>query len=112
MIEKFRIFEVFVEILSLIRLFRTRVACQLWSIADAHEAQVRSAVTRRVAHTHGARFDGDPLLSLEIHRVEKLGLHLALGDGVRLFQQPIGEGRFAVVDVRDDRKIPNLRGVC
>ncbi len=72
---------------------------------------VRFAVSRRVAHAHGARLDGDALFPLEIHRVEKLGLHLALGDGIGLFQQPIGEGRFAVIDVRDDRKVANLRGV-
>jgi hypothetical protein len=72
---------------------------------------VRFAVSGRVAHAHGARFDGDALFPLEIHRVEKLGFHLALGDGIRLFQQPIGEGRFTVVDVRDDRKIANLCGV-
>jgi hypothetical protein len=65
-------------------------------------------VSCRVAHTHGARLDGDALFPLEVHRVENLGLHFALRDRIGLFQQPIGEGRFTVIDVRDDRKIANL----
>jgi hypothetical protein len=30
---------------------------------------------------------------------------------MRLFQKPIGERRFTVIDVRDDREVANLRGV-
>jgi hypothetical protein len=49
--------------------------------------------------------DGDATLTLEVHVVE----HLPLGYlyGFRMFEQPVGQGRFAVVDMRDDTKIPD-----
>ena len=65
------------------------------------------AITRRIAHAHGARLDRDALLALEIHRVEDLRHHLAAGDGAGLFQQAVGERRFAVIDVGDDAEVAN-----
>ena len=56
----------------------------------------------------GARLDGDAALALEVHGVQDLVLHLALVDSVALLQKPVGKGRLAVVDVRDDGKITNL----
>ncbi len=38
---------------------------------------VLQAITRRPMHAYGARLDGDPLLALEIHRIEQLIAHLA-----------------------------------
>src|SRR5262249_12646768 len=49
--------------------------------------------------------DRDPLLALEVHRVEDLAGHLPRVDGVRHLEQPVGQGRFAVVDVGDDREV-------
>jgi hypothetical protein len=43
--------------------------------------------------------------SLEVHRIEDLAGHLACVDGVRQLQQTVGQGRLAVIDVRDDREI-------
>ena len=68
---------------------------------------VGAAITRRIAHAHGTRLDGDPLLALQIHRIEQLRLHLTAGDGLGLFQQAVSERRFAVIDVRNDREIPD-----
>ena len=71
-------------------------------------------VTRRVdqvelvalpVDAHRLRLDRDPPLALEIHRVEQLLAHLALGNGVRELQNPIGERRLAVIDVGDDREV-------
>jgi hypothetical protein len=60
---------------------------------------------------HGAGLDGDPLLALEVHRVEHLRGHEALVDGVRHLQQPVRERRLSVVDVRDDAEVADaLRG--
>lgn len=39
--------------------------------------------------------------------VEVLGLPMALLDGAGELQQPVGQRRLAVVDVRDDREVPN-----
>ena len=46
-----------------------------------------------------------PALALEVHRVEHLRAHVALGDGVRELEDAVGERRLAVVDVRDDREV-------
>jgi hypothetical protein len=56
----------------------------------------------------GRGLDGDPALALEVHVVEDLLLELALGDGAGAHEQPVGERALAVVDVGDDREIPNL----
>jgi hypothetical protein len=58
-------------------------------------------------HPNRLRLDRDPALALELHRVEHLVPHLALGDGLRQLQDPVGEGRLAMVDVRDDREVAN-----
>ena len=56
-------------------------------------------------HADRLRLDRDPALALELHRVEQLIAHLALGDGLRQLEDPVGERRLAVVDVRDDREV-------
>jgi hypothetical protein len=53
------------------------------------------------------RLDGDAPLTLEIHRVEHLGLHLACLERAGELQEAICQGRLAMVDVGDDREIPN-----
>ena len=73
--------------------------------------RVGLAVGGVVVEAHGAGLDGDPLLALEVHRVEHLRLHEPLVDGVGHLQQPIGERRLPVVDVRDDAEVADaLRG--
>ena len=69
------------------------------------------AVVGAVIQTHGARLDGDAALTLELHGVEDLVLHLALFNGVALLQQPVCQRGFAVVNVGDDRKIADMRKV-
>ena len=54
---------------------------------------------------HRLGLDRDPPLALEIHRIEQLLAHVAVGDGVRELENPIGQGRFPVVDVGDDREV-------
>ena len=61
-----------------------------------------------VRETHGLRLDRDPALALEIHLVEVLLAHVAVGDGVRELEQAIGQRRLAVVDVRDDAEVPDV----
>ena len=66
---------------------------------------VGQAVPRRVLQADGPRLDRDPLLALEVHRVEDLARHLARVDRVRHLEQPVGQRGLAVIDVRDDREI-------
>jgi hypothetical protein len=55
--------------------------------------------------------DGDAALALEIHVVQQLVALVALGHGARQLQQPVGQRRLAVVDVRDDAEIADERQV-
>ena len=65
------------------------------------------AVGMRIEHPHRRGFDRDAALALDVHRVEQLLRHISGGDGVRQLHHPVGQRRFAVVDMRDDGKIPN-----
>ena len=66
------------------------------------------AVLGRVIHTDGVQLDGDAPLALEVERVEHLSLHFALLQHPRGLDQPVGEGGFAVVDVRDDAEVADV----
>src|SRR5690606_17339083 len=65
------------------------------------------AVARGVLERDALRLDRDAALALEIHRVEHLIGHLSLGEAAAQLNQPVGERRLAVVDVRDDREVAN-----
>src|SRR5262249_37971258 len=56
-------------------------------------------------HTDGLGLDRDAALPLEVHRIEQLLTQLARRDGLGTLEDPVGERRLAVVDVRDDRKV-------
>ena len=60
-------------------------------------------------HAHRLGLDRDAALALEVHRVEQLVAHFARGDGLRQLEDAIGERRLAVVDVRDDREVADVR---
>ena len=66
------------------------------------------AVVRLVVQAHGLGLDGDAALALDIHIVEHLLGHLALGKAARRLDQTIGQRRFAVVDMGHDREIADM----
>ena len=66
---------------------------------------IGQAIARRVVHADRARLDGDALLALQIHRIEELRDHLPLADGPGPLQEPIGQGRFPMVDMGDDAEV-------
>ncbi len=72
---------------------------------------IEIAIVSFVIEPDGMRFDGDAALALEIHGVEHLLHHLALRKRAGDFEQAVRKGRFAVVDVRDDREVPDESGV-
>jgi hypothetical protein len=45
------------------------------------------------------------------HRVEELLFQLALAERAGALEQPIGKGRLAMIDMRDDREVADKRGV-
>ena len=59
-------------------------------------------------HAHRLRLDRDPALALELHRVEQLLLHVAVGDRIGELQDAIGQGRLPMVDVGDDREVADV----
>ena len=63
------------------------------------------AVFGLVVEAHGLGLDGDAALALDIHGIEHLFLHLALGQAAGGLDQPVGQGGFAMVDVRDDGEV-------
>ena len=54
--------------------------------------------------------DRDPAFALEIHVIEHLGLHIAVGYGAGQLQDAVGQGRLAMVDMGNDRKITDVVG--
>ena len=66
------------------------------------------AVARGVMQANAFRFDGDAALALQVHRVEHLRAHFALGQRAGQLQQAVGQRGFAVVNVRDDAEIPDV----
>jgi hypothetical protein len=51
------------------------------------------------------RLDRDAALALQVHRVEHLRRHLTHLERAGDLEKTVGERRFAVIDVRDDREI-------
>ena len=66
------------------------------------------AVVGIVGDAHGVALDGDAALSLDVHGVEQLGLHVALLNRVGELENTVRDGRLAVVDVRNDREVANM----
>jgi hypothetical protein len=56
----------------------------------------------------GLRLDGDATLFLDVHRVENLSLHLTGLKAPAALNQAIGQRGFAMVNVRNDRKISDV----
>ena len=54
---------------------------------------------------HRLRLDRDAALALEIHRVEHLLAHVTTGDGVCELEDAIGQRRFPMIDMGDDREV-------
>src|SRR5713226_2623983 len=69
---------------------------------------VDAAVAGVVVHPHRVELDRDAALALEIHGVEHLLPHKSLLEGARELDQPVGQGRLAVVDVGHDAEVADV----
>ena len=65
------------------------------------------AVVGAVIEADGVGLDGDAALALQVHGVEHLLHHFALGKRPGDFEQTVRQRGLAVIDVRDDREIPD-----
>ena len=71
------------------------------------------AVGGDVLERGGLRLDRDAALALEVHRVQHLRLHFAVGQAAAALDQAIRQRRLAMVDVRDDGKVADvLHALC
>ena len=66
------------------------------------------AILGPIIEPDGLGLDGDAALALDIHRIEHLLAHVAQGHGAGGLDQPVGEGRFAMVDMGDDGEIADI----
>ena len=74
-----------------------------------HQVQlIGLAVFRLVFQPDGLRLDGNAALALNIHAVEDLLLHLAQFEAAANLDQPVGQRRFPMIDMGDDREIANM----
>ena len=69
---------------------------------------VDPSIERLVLERSGLCLDGYPTLLFQIHRVENLLFHLAIRESSAALDQAVGERRFAMIDVRDDRKVSDV----
>ena len=69
---------------------------------------VALAVVGVVEQRDALRLDGDAALALQVHGVQHLGLHFAVGEAAAELDQAVGERGLAVVHVGDDGKIADL----
>ncbi len=62
-----------------------------------------------ICHSDGREFNRNSLFPLQLHAIEQLRLHVTLLDRTGQLHHPIGQGRFSVIDMRDNTEIADLR---
>ena len=61
-----------------------------------------------VAHLYGMALYRNASFAFQLHVVQHLILQIFARNRVGIFQQPVGKRAFAMVDMRDYTKIPNM----
>ena len=69
-------------------------------------------VLRLVVQGHAVGLDGDPALALQVHGVQDLGLHFAIGEAAAHLDEAIGQRRLAMVDMGNDGEIADMAQVA
>ena len=64
------------------------------------------AIPGGVAEGYGIRLDRDAALAFDVHGVEDLVPKLTIRYRATVLDQPVGKGRLAVIDMRDDAEAP------
>ena len=62
-----------------------------------------------IVQAHGFGLDRDAALPFEIHRVQNLSRHFALGQRACQLEQAVGERRLAMIDMSDDGEVTDVR---
>ena len=66
------------------------------------------AVIGFIIQRDGAGLDGDTALPLQLHIIQDLIFHITLGNRFGGFQDAVGEGALAVIDMGDDAEIADV----
>ena len=61
-----------------------------------------------IVEAHGLGFNGDAALALDIHIVQNLVGHLARAQAARQLNEAVGQRRFAVVNMGNNREVTNV----
>ena len=69
-------------------------------------------VLRLVVQGHAVGLDGDPALALQVHGIQDLGLHFAIGEAAAHLDEAIGQRRLAMVDMGNDGEIADMAQVA
>ena len=83
-------------------------------VAEVHVAggvdQVQQVLlpVEGIVHLDGLALDGDAAFTLQVHVVQGLILHIAVGDGAGHLQQPVRQGALAMIDMGDDAEITDV----
>lgn len=70
--------------------------------------KINLAITGPILQCGRLGLDGDTPLTLQIHRVEHLLLHLAIGESSTDLDDPVGQGALSMVDMGNDGKVSNI----
>ncbi len=73
---------------------------------------VNMAIVGFIIERDTLRLDRDTALALDVHRVQHLLLHFTLGQAFAGLYQAIGQGRLAMIDMGNNRKIANVFHRC
>ena len=66
------------------------------------------AIARLINAAYRLRLDGNASLTLQIHGVENLCLHLTFAQGSCIFNQAVCQRRFAMIYMGNNRKVTNM----
>jgi len=66
------------------------------------------AVPGFIGQPHRLGLDGDAALALDVHGIEHLLLHLAVLQAPGFLDQPVGQRRFAMVDMRNNGEVADV----
>ena len=72
---------------------------------------IGNPVLRIKKKRHALGLDSDTSFLLNIHRIEHLVLHFAVGQAATQLDKAIGQGRFPVIDMGNNREISDMRGI-
>ena len=69
---------------------------------------IRFTVTCGVVQGDALGLDGDATFALDVHGVQNLRLHFAIGEAAAYLNKAVRQSRFAVVDVGNDGEVANV----